>query len=124
MDEKQAITALGALAQETRLRTYRLLLVQGPQGLPAGEIARSLGTPSNTMSTHLAILTRAGLLKSRREGRVVFYAVELAGIRDLIGFLAEDCCAAAPGTSAPLLDSALPLTTCPAPAGCQPGDPA
>ena len=71
-----------------------------------------------------AVLIGLGLLKSRREGRVVFYAVELAGIRDLIGFLAEDCCAAAPGVCAPLLGAALPLPTCPAPAGCQPGDPA
>ncbi|NKE46884.1 helix-turn-helix transcriptional regulator [Roseomonas frigidaquae] len=109
MDENTAIEALGALAQETRLRTFRLLMACGPEGLPAGEVARRLGTPSNTMSTHLAILTRAGLLRARREGRVVCYAVEIAGIRALMGFLVEACCGGQPAACAPLLDTLLPL---------------
>jgi DNA-binding transcriptional ArsR family regulator len=113
MEENAAVEALGALAQETRLRVFRLLIEQGPEGLPAGEIARRIGTPGNTMSTHLAILTRAGLLRSRREGRVVLYAVELPGIRALVAFLVEQCCGGRPEACAPLLDAALPLACCP-----------
>ncbi|WP_431268003.1 ArsR/SmtB family transcription factor [Dankookia sp. P2] len=122
MDEKVAVEALGALAQDTRLRTFRLLMECGPDGLPAGEVARRIGTPSNTMSTHLAILARAGLVRSRREGRVIHYAIELGGIRDLVGFLVEQCCGGRPEACAPLLDAALPLAACAGPAGCQPGD--
>lgn len=120
MDETTAVEAFAALAQDTRLRVFRLLLQHGPEGLPAGEIARRMGTPPNTMSTHLAILTRAGLVQSRRESRQVFYGVELGGIRALVGFLVEDCCGGRPGACTPLLDAALPL-------GCRgptTGDPA
>ena len=117
MDEDAVVEAFAALAQETRLRAFRLLLQQGPDGLPAGEIARQLGTPPNTMSTHLAILTRAGLIQARRESRQVFYAVELTGIRALVAFLVEDCCGGRPGAGAPLLDAALPLAACSTAAG-------
>jgi DNA-binding transcriptional ArsR family regulator len=110
MDEHTATEAFAALAQETRLRVFRLLLQHGPGGVPAGEIARRLGTPPNTMSTHLAILTRAGLIQARRESRQVFYGVELGGIRQLIAFLVEDCCGGRPGACTPLLDTALPFT--------------
>jgi len=112
MDESIAVEAFAALAQETRLRVFRLLLQHGPEGLPAGEVARRLGTPPNTMSTHLAILTRAGLVNARRESRQVFYGVELGGIRQLIAFLVEDCCGGHPDACAPLLDAALPLAVC------------
>ena len=115
MDETAAVEAFAALAQDTRLRVFRLLLQHGPGELPAGEIARRIGTPANTMSTHLAILTRAGLIQARRESRQVFYGVELAGIRALVAFLVEDCCGGRPGACAPLLDAALPLG-CGAPA--------
>jgi len=64
------------------------------------------------MSTHLAILARAGLVQSHRESRQVFYAVELAGVRALVAFLVEDCCGGRPGACAPLLDAALPLACC------------
>lgn len=117
MDERTAVEAFGALAQDTRLRAFRLLLQQGPDGLPAGEIARRIGTPPNTMSTHLAILTRAGLIQARRESRQVFYGVELTGFRALVAFLVEDCCGGRPGACAPLLDAALPLAACTAGAG-------
>jgi len=70
------IGAFSALAQDTRLQVFRLLLGAGPEGLPAGEVARRLGTPHNTMSTHLGILSRAGLVRSRRDSRQVIYAVE------------------------------------------------
>lgn len=112
MDETSAVDAFAALAQDTRLRVFRLLLQHGPDGLPAGEIARRVGTPPNTMSTHLSILTRAGLIQARRESRQVFYGVELGGIRQLIAFLVEDCCGGRPGACAPLLNAALPLAAC------------
>lgn len=116
MDESDAVEGFAALAQETRLRVFRLLLQHGPEGAPAGAIARRLGTPPNTMSTHLAILTRAGLIQARREGRQVVYRVELRGARQLIAFLVEDCCGGHPEACAPLLDAALPLASCSGPA--------
>jgi DNA-binding transcriptional ArsR family regulator len=118
MDEKDAVEALAALAQETRLRAFRTLIRQGPEGLPAGEVARRLGTPHNTMSTHLAILGRAGLVTSRRESRQVIYAVELGGVRDLLAFLVEECCGGRPGACAPLIEAALPLAACAGREGC------
>lgn len=108
METKDAIVAFAALAQESRLKAFRLLVRSGAQGLPAGEIARRLGVPHNTMSTHLAALTQAGLLTSRREGRTVTYAVDLAGTRALLAFLLEDCCQGRPELCAPVLASVLP----------------
>jgi DNA-binding transcriptional ArsR family regulator len=93
MEENVAIEALGALAQGTRLGVFRRLVRAGPEGLPAGVVARALDVPANTMSTHLAILERAGLVTSRREGRLIYYAASLDRVRDLVGFLLEDCCA-------------------------------
>jgi DNA-binding transcriptional ArsR family regulator len=92
MDERSAIEALAGLAQEHRLRVFRLLVREGPIGLPAGEIALRLGVPPSTMSSHLAQLERAGLLRSRRDQRRIIYAVELEGVRSLLAFLIEDCC--------------------------------
>ena len=92
MDERTAIEALAGLAQEHRLRVFRLLVREGPLGLPAGEIALRLGVPPSTMSSHLAQLERAGLLRSRRDQRRIIYAVDLEGIRRLLAFLIEDCC--------------------------------
>ena len=92
MEISHAAGALGALAQETRLRIFRLLVQQGPEGMAAGAIARRLKLPSNTLSFHVSILSRAGLVTSRKEGRSVFYAVDLEGTRALLGFLVEDCC--------------------------------
>ncbi len=112
MDIKAAAEALGALAQETRLTVFRLLVEAGPEGLPAGDIAKQLRTPHNTMSTHLAILLRAGLVTSRREGRQVIYAGDFAGVRQLIAFLLQDCCKGRPEICAPLLDAALTRAAC------------
>jgi DNA-binding transcriptional ArsR family regulator len=92
MDISTATHALSALAHENRLGTFRLLIETGVDGMSAGDIARSLGIPHNTMSTHLAILTRAGLLNSRRDGRSIFYSVDFDGTRGLLGFLIQDCC--------------------------------
>jgi len=102
MDESTATAALGALAQATRLAAFRTLIEAGQGGLAAGELAETLGTPHNTLSSHLAILARAGLVRSRREGRSVRYAVDSAGVRGLLRFLVGDCCNGRPEMCAPL----------------------
>lgn len=107
MDMKAAIDALGALAQETRLQAFRLLIESGRRGLPAGTIARKLGVPHNTMSSHLAILQAGGLLSSAREGRSIIYAVDFQGTRSLLAYLMQDCCRGAPEVCVPALDSVL-----------------
>ncbi len=107
MDINTATRALSALSQPTRLETFRLLVRSGPEGMPAGEIARSLEVPHNTMSSHLSILANAGLVSSRREGRSVIYGVEFDGVRKLLGFLVEDCCQGRPDVCGPVLDSVL-----------------
>ncbi len=96
MESNEALTALSALAQETRLRLFRILVIQSPDGLPAGEIARALNIPPNTLSFHLSHLTAAGLIQSRREGRSLHYSVVSKGIRDLLAFLSDDCCGGRP----------------------------
>ena len=109
MDSTTATEAFGALAQDTRLAVFRLLVEAGAEGMPTGDIARCLGTPHNTMSTHLAILVRAGLVASRRESRSVIYAADYGGIRALIAFMVQDCCKGRPEACAPLIDAALAL---------------
>jgi DNA-binding transcriptional ArsR family regulator len=96
MREKTALKAFAALAQEHRLQVFRLLVRHAPHGLPAGQIAAQVGVPASTMSTHLAQLERAGLLRSWREQRHILYAVETEGIRQLVLFLIEDCCGGRP----------------------------
>jgi DNA-binding transcriptional ArsR family regulator len=92
MEKKEAIEALAALAQEHRLAVFRLLVPRGANGLAAGEIAERVGVPPSTLSHHLAQLERAGLLRSWRVRRHVFYALDVDGTRRLIAFLSEDCC--------------------------------
>ncbi|WP_421787519.1 ArsR/SmtB family transcription factor [Hyphobacterium sp.] len=104
MDKINALGALGALAQESRLDVFRLLVKAGDNGLPAGEIAAHLNVRQNTMSTHLGILTRAGLIRRRREGRVIRYAADFNGMRGLIGFLMRDCCGGVPEIVRPLAE--------------------
>jgi DNA-binding transcriptional ArsR family regulator len=99
-----AIEALSALAQPTRLETFRLLVKQEPDGLPAGEIARRLDVPHNTMSNHLAILARAGLITVERQSRSMIYRVELQAVRKLVLFLLKDCCNGQPELCAPLIE--------------------
>lgn len=112
MDIAAAIDSFGALAQDTRLRAFRLLVEAGEEGMPAGEIARQLGVPHNTMSVHLAQLARAGLIRSRRESRSVIYLADFDGIRALLAFLLQDCCRGRPEACGPLLDAALPAVAC------------
>jgi DNA-binding transcriptional ArsR family regulator len=92
METTQAIQALSALAQETRLAIFRLLVQAGPAGLAAGAIGEQLDLPPATLSFHLAGLTRAGLAQSRQEGRFVIYTADYAAMNTLVGFLTENCC--------------------------------
>lgn len=111
MESNAAIDALAALAQPTRLASFRLLIQHEPNGLPAGEVARLLDVPQNTMSTHLAILERAGLISSERQGRSIFYRAELDAIRDVTSFLVSDCCGGRPELCAPLVAEFTPCCT-------------
>lgn len=94
METRHAVDSLAALAQETRLRIFRLLVEQGPQGLPAGEIARRLGLPPATMSFHIKELAMARLVSARQKGRFIHYATDFAAMRELLGYLVENCCRA------------------------------
>jgi len=104
MDRKQALEALTALSQETRLEVFRLLVRLSPDGLAAGAIAARLGVVQNTMSAHLAVLARAGLVQSTRTGRSVQYAVQMSAMSALLTYLLRDCCRGAPEICAPVLD--------------------
>ena len=104
METTQAVRALSALAQESRLAIFRLLVQAGPAGLAAGTIGEKLALPPATLSFHLAGLTRAGLAQSRQEGRFVIYSASFEVMNALVTFLTENCCGGA---------------TC-APAACQP----
>jgi ArsR family transcriptional regulator len=92
MEQESAILALAALAQSTRLDVFRLLVKHEPDGLAAGDIARAIAVPQNTMSAHLAILARAGLVISERKSRSIIYRANLATFQDLTSFMVEDCC--------------------------------
>jgi DNA-binding transcriptional ArsR family regulator len=92
MEMTQAIGALGALAQETRLAIYRLLVESGPEGLAAGRIGEQLDLPPATLSFHLAQLARAGLARNRQEGRFVIYSADFDNMNALVGYLTENCC--------------------------------
>jgi len=87
-----AVQALSALAQESRLQVYRLLVQAGPHGLAASDIAEQLGIPANTLSFHLKTLSHAALVQSRQEGRFVYYSTQYEQINALLGFLTENCC--------------------------------
>ena len=116
MEMTNALGALSALAQETRLSLFRQLVVAGAEGLPAGELARRLGIAAPTLSFHVSQMQAAGLLRSRREGRSILYAVDFAQMRALLAFLMEDCCQGHPEICAP-----FSLEGCaPAAPGCSP----
>ena len=92
MESEQAILALAALAQSTRLGVFRLLVKYEPDGLAAGDIAKLLAVPQNTMSAHLGVLARADLVVSERKSRSIIYRANLAALQSLTSFLVEDCC--------------------------------
>ncbi|WP_046867803.1 ArsR/SmtB family transcription factor [Microvirga massiliensis] len=109
MESEHVILALAALAQPTRLETFRLLVRHEPEGLPAGEIARGLAVPHNTMSSHLNVLARAGLVRSERRSRSILYRADLGRFREAVTFLLRDCCGGHPEVCAPLVDA---LSSC------------
>jgi ArsR family transcriptional regulator, arsenate/arsenite/antimonite-responsive transcriptional repressor len=105
MKKPQALDALAALAHETRLDVFRLLVQAGPEGVPAGEVADRLRVLQNTMSTHLGVLARAGLIRREREGRVIRYSADFDGMQKLLTYLLQDCCRGNPSICAPLVDT-------------------
>jgi DNA-binding transcriptional ArsR family regulator len=92
IDQSAAVLALAALAQDTRMSAFRRLMAAYPDSIGAGDLARDCRVPQNTMSTHLAILTRAGLLQVERDGRQMNYRTDLDGFRAVVMYLAKDCC--------------------------------
>lgn len=100
--------ALSALSQPTRVEVFRLLVRHEPDGRPAGEIAQALGVPANTLSSHLAVLARAGLVTSERRSRSIIYRADLEGLRTVILFLLKDCCGGRADICAPLLAELAP----------------
>ncbi len=102
METKTAVASLSSLAHEGRLAVFRLLVQAGDAGLAAGEIARRLEILPNTLSASLNLLSNAGLILSRREGRSIIYRADYGAMRELLAFLMEDCCGGAPEICAPL----------------------
>lgn len=102
METKPAVASLSALAHEVRLATFRLLVQAGPEGLPAGEVAKRVGVLPNTLSASLNVLSHAGLISSRRDGRSIIYTANYGAMRELLAFLMEDCCGGSPEICAPL----------------------
>ncbi len=121
MKQNDAVAALAALAQETRLAVFRRLVVAGAVGLPAGQLAAELRVSPPTLSFHLQQLVTAGLVRSRRSGRQIIYALEVEAMRGLLGFLAQDCCQGHPELCAPF---AAATSCCPPPARTRRGTPA
>ncbi len=92
MKAKETVDALGALAHDTRLEAFRLLVQKGPDGLPAGMIAEKLGIPPSSLTFHLQQLAHAGLVTQRRVSRQLFYAADFAAMNGLVAYLTENCC--------------------------------
>jgi DNA-binding transcriptional ArsR family regulator len=107
MQTAEAVQALAALAQETRLEVFRLLVVAGHEGVPAGEIAESLQVPAATLSFHLKELSHAGLVSSRQQGRFVYYAADFERMAGLMTFLTQNCCQGMPEKCLSVVETAL-----------------
>lgn len=112
MNSADVVISLSALAQEKRLEVFRLLVSHEPNGLPAGELARELATPHNTMSGHLAVLARAGLVKGERHSRSIIYRADLGRLREMMLFLVKDCCGGKAELCTPLI-AELTAPCCP-----------
>jgi ArsR family transcriptional regulator, arsenate/arsenite/antimonite-responsive transcriptional repressor len=107
METRDAVDALGALAQETRLSIFRLLVQAGPEGVAAGRIGETLEVPAATLSFHLKELAHAGLVSSRQEGRFVYYSVDFAHMAALMTFLTQNCCQGMPQACLTVVETAL-----------------
>jgi len=107
MESAEAVTALGALAQETRLSIFRLLMEAGPDGVPAGRIAETLDVPPATLSFHLKELAHAGLVSSRQEGRFIYYSADFEHMAALMTFLTQNCCRGMPQECLTVVETAL-----------------
>jgi DNA-binding transcriptional ArsR family regulator len=107
MENKQAVTALGALAQETRLSIFRLLVQMGPEGIAAGQIGEQLDVPPATLSFHLKELSHAGLVSSRQEGRFIYYAADFERMAGLMTYLTQNCCQGMPQECLSVVETAL-----------------
>lgn len=116
MDESKIIDILQALGQGTRLGVFRQLVAAEPLGLAAGDMARRLGVPHNTLSTHLAALERAGLITSQRHSRSIVYRADIGQLRAVVMYLLKDCCGGKPELCQPLISELM--TCCEAGAGC------
>ncbi len=106
MESPDAVIRLSALAHEGRLAIFRLLVTAGPDGVPAGDIARHVASPPSTTTANLNILAQAGLIVSRRAGRSILYSADYAAMSGLLGFLMQDCCGGRPEICAPLATAA------------------
>jgi DNA-binding transcriptional ArsR family regulator len=103
MEMQAAVSSLNALAHQGRLAVFRLLIQAGADGVAAGEIARRLNVRPNTLSSSLSVLSQAGLIRPRRDGRSIIYSANYDAMRELLAFLVEDCCGGKPEICAPLL---------------------
>jgi DNA-binding transcriptional ArsR family regulator len=121
MEQKLAIAALTALAQESRLDVFRLLVGRGPEGMPAGEIAERLGVQPATLSFHLAQLSHSKLVASRRQGRSIIYSADIATMKDVVSFLLHDCCSGHPELCGVAGDAASAKAPCCGPANSKIG---
>jgi DNA-binding transcriptional ArsR family regulator len=108
MESVRAILSLAALAQDTRLEVFRFLVSREPDGVAAGDIARHLAVPHNTMSSHLGVLARAGLITARRHSRSIVYRVNLDRLCEVVTFLLQDCCGGRPEICSPIVDALTP----------------
>jgi ArsR family transcriptional regulator len=108
MDDIETIAALAALAQPTRLAAFRLMVASEPEGVPAGELARQLAVPQNTLSAHLAVLVRAGLARGERQSRSILYRADLDRFRAMTLHLVQDCCGGRPEVCAPIIKGLAP----------------
>jgi ArsR family transcriptional regulator, arsenate/arsenite/antimonite-responsive transcriptional repressor len=111
METSDAVAALSALAQDNRLDVFGLLVQAGPDGIPAGKVAATLGLAPNTLTFHFDRLRQAGLVTVRRDGRSMIYAAQFETMNALLGFLTENCCGGAPEKCTPAL-ACKPASTC------------
>jgi ArsR family transcriptional regulator len=120
MEPSAAVARLSALAQDSRLAVFRLLVRAGPEGLSAGEVGRTLAIPANTLSAQFAVLANAGLVTSRRDGRSIIYAADYEGMSGLLVYLMQDCCQGRAEICAPVAEAADRAACCNPESGARP----